>query len=362
MSAGNALAVSTIDSAMGGTIRSGIYVGQPSVTNGYVNLYSSYASFPTAGLFEYGGFGPALELYRPNGTMYSYLRPDQSGPDGGEFYVANGNNLPAFAVDGNYSGGNSFIFMLGASSVYFDLSLTNNSSVQLPSNAIAAPEIYDEPGLASNFSASMVLSPLTTAASDLTTVSITIPAPGYISLSGQVMATVSGSDAAFANRVVAEISETAGISPTSPYRCWYDFLGNPNGLGAIPINCQRVFYKASAGTYTFRLQGNKVYTTPVYTSYPILTAVYYSTSYGSVVTAVSTAEVGDFESATLVGSGEAQPINEAPRIDMYMVDLRELELKVAKSRAETERLGRELAEARLKEQLNAKSVISADKK
>jgi hypothetical protein len=79
-----------------------------------------------------------------------------------------------------------------------------------------------------------------------------------------------------------------------------------------------------------------------------LTATYYPTSYGSVATVVSSAETGEFPSAAAVNV-DADPTDPATLGNgevLYEVDLRDLELKLARANAEAERARRELEEAR----------------
>src|SRR5262249_8026698 len=134
-------------------------------------------------------------------------------------------------------------------------------------------------------------------------------------------------------------------------------------LGAVPIapndyshytqaSVTRTYYEASAGTYTFYFQGtafndgsraNVVFS-------PVLTAAYYPTSYRSVTTIASGAERAAFPDARSISIPANGPI---PAVsDAAVVDLRELELKVARTHAEAEKAQRQLAEARMKQELS----------
>ena len=366
LSASNALSVSTVDSAAGGTITShtkidgNLTLGTPSVTNGQIILNSSTSGFQTGALYEYFGFGAALDLSEENGLFYGGFEPDGNGT-GGFLYANNGNGGPGFYVDGNFSGGWPLISMNGLSSVTFDLSAIADLSVNLPTDAISAPEILDEPGVASNNSF-LGLS-LTGTMQDLITVTIKIPAPGYIWLTGKI-AEVDLCGTIGVNYVFAQIDETAGGGFISPH--WSLFGGQHFPTTACSwesLDCQRVYFKASAGSYTFRLEIMNFGGTGVQTaSFPTLTAVYYPTSYGSVTTVASSTEAGAFESAKLMSSTGTTPASGVVATDMYSVDLRELELKASKLEAEAQKARAAVAEARLKEQLNAKPVTADDKK
>jgi hypothetical protein len=86
----------------------------------------------------------------------------------------------------------------------------------------------------------------------------------------------------------------------------------------------------------------------------MLYAVYYPTAYGSVATLADQSEVGQFESATAVSAQSGiEPEKTGEGAQLYKVDLRELELKAAKARAEAERAERLLIDAQMAKQ-NAK--------
>ena len=93
-----------------------------------------------------------------------------------------------------------------------------------------------------------------------------------------------------------------------------------------------------------------------------LTATYYPTSYGSNVLIVSSSEARQFDNAELVNDAASPASPESGSEQMYKVDVRELELKVAKAEAETQKARTALAEARLKEQMNSKPATAVDKK
>lgn len=368
-SVGYSQSVNTIDSATGGVIvgtlkvdAGSLELGTPLVSNSNMSLFGTISGFSLAAMYNYANLGGGFELRDDAAFLTNALWPDGDGT-GGFSFVSNGFGGTAFSVDGNFGGsGWPYIYMSGLSSMSFDLSSAANNSVILPNDAIASNEILDEPGVASSNSLAFI-SPLTASMQDLTTVTITIPAPGYIWLTGKIREVDLLTPNAL-NLVWAQIDETAGGTFTSPHESMW---GGSILPGADPmwssIHCQRMYFKGSAGSYTFRLEA-MLGAGSASAFYPTLTAIYFPTSYGSVATMVSSQEAAEFESATLAKANEdgTAKVTGATQTDMYKVDLRELELKVAKSRIETERLGRELAEARLKEQLNARPKPIDDKK
>lgn len=363
-SAGYSLSVRTVEGASGGTIIGNVVVtnvltlGTPLSTNGALALNSASTLATTAQLYDYFGSGGALELSEETGTFYGGFEPDGAGT-GGFLYTNNGNFGPAFMVDGNYSGGWPRISMSGVSGVSFDLSTSGNFSVNLPNDAVSALEILDEPGVASSSSFSSLA--LTGTMADLTTVTITIPAPGYIWLTGKIMELDLLSPGA-TNYVWAQIDESAGGSFIVPHASLYG--GVPlagTGPQFSSMHCQRMYFMGSAGSYTFRLEA-MVVAGSASAFDPTLTAMYFPTSYGFVATLVSSAEAGEFESAQLVSATGPAPASGAVATEMYSVDFRELELKVAKTEADAQKARAALAEARMKEQLNSRPAPADEKK
>jgi hypothetical protein len=221
--------------------------------------------------------------------------------------------------------------------------------VQLPDGAIDAHEILDEPGIVSTQSIGGLI--LTTTMQDLETVTITTPAPGFISLAGSSSIQCSGTTGF--NLGYLQIDETAGGSPTPPYDIVYGNTGTvSSGSVYWPVHAQRVYFKA-AGTYTFRLEACMNSSNGIGAaqsgSYPRLTAYFFPTSYGSVVAIASNGDAEEFTSARAVSI--VDPLTHTTQ-SVQQVDLRELELKAAKTRADAETAARKLAEAKLAQRIN----------
>ena len=137
-------------------------------------------------------------------------------------------------------------------------------------------------------------------------------------------------------RAVLESNLVLSVSDKETEDFERDFGLNGNattGFNWFPIFTQRVF-NMSAGIHTFRLEGMKYGGSDagatVYIYDPVLTAIFYPTSYGTVNTYVSSGEAGEFDNVTVervpnrgeVGDGQA----------VYKVDLRELEIKARDAR------------------------------
>lgn len=217
----------------------------------------------------------------------------------------------------------------GTTNCWIDPNTTGNNSVYLPDGAVNDREIFDEPGIAQGISESASLGSGGVCA-DLVTLEITIPSSGYIVLYGKARLVVSASSGAY-----VQIDQTSGgtTNDVSMVSCL-----NPHTDASFTTSlfCHRVYYKITAGTYTYRLEGMSSLASISATGV-VLTAMFIPTSYGSVETMVSSTEAQDFEGAV--------PTQVDGQI-RYKVDLRTLELKAAKAEAEAEKAKRELLEAK----------------
>jgi len=193
-----------------------------------------------------------------------------------------------------------------------------------------------EPGIAANSMATGI-SMVTTGMTDVVTVTMTTPAPGYICLEGRCNAVFSGTTGS--NSVVYQIDETAGGS----YKAPYTYVGADNYFGSggayFSLFTQRTYFKA-AGTYTFRLEGQKLGLGNAKAEVAMLTARYYPTSYGDV-TALAPSP-GDHPEATAVTVENPDGSSST----VYKMDLRYYELEAQKARIRMLEAEKELEAAR----------------
>lgn len=216
---------------------------------------------------------------------------------------------------------------------------TGDESALLPNNAISSPEMLDEPGVARGVNYDFdSLKHMTW--TDVVSVTITTPAPGYIYLTGQCYVEFVTSSAVY------QLAEFQIDEPTAPGDNFGVRVGGQftaAGTYDWPVTLSRVYYKP-AGTYTFRMKGERIYNndTQAWPAWPILNAIYLPTSYGTVASVISSPESGQFESAKAASASDGRTL--------YEVDLRELELKAAKARAASQKAELELLEAQMHEQ------------
>jgi hypothetical protein len=162
-----------------------------------------------------------------------------------------------------------------------------DNSVNLPGDAIASPEILDEPGLSADLTAGP--STLTQGAAGMESVSsttITIPADGYIIVRGY--ATLESSGTSKRNQVYLQVDDAPGGDLEEPY---YTQAGSgdhdtPSSEHYFSLSTERIFYR-TAGTYTFYLEGkahplNGSGSLTTLRS-PVITAIFIPTAYGSLI-------------------------------------------------------------------------------
>lgn len=315
------------------------------------------SSFP--GGSYYGDGGGYLHLLGDAGGWNFDLEPRFAAGGGAYMYVggANGSYMQ-WTGDGGGGGGGSLDIGGSGSASYFRTSEGGDAAVQLPPDAVSAAEILDEPGIAQNHYYGSVYfytgTPSVTV--DILSVSITIPAPGYIVLTADAQFGLFTAGA-YAG---AQITNVSGAAEDYSH---YFFVGGASvssgtvTAGYVPVSIHRTYYESAAGTYTFYFQGwNGYNATAAYAWDPTLTALYTPTSYGSVVTSATAAELPQFERATATSSAGNGP--DQPAVSGSLVDLRELELKVARQQAALEATRRQLIEAQLVQQ-NAKAAKPA---
>ncbi len=359
VSVGYANRVSTVDGATGGTITGDVtlnstltadnVVAGDATTAGTIRMTNGNG---TNGMDALGTVsGGSVYLYDEAGNYTHWIYP-YGGPGEGSMILLGEPTLSyGIGLHGDPFGtDNPLVLLFGVSnSTVFDMSATGDATVSLPGSAVSSPEILDEPGVAANNNGSIIA--LGATMIDLLTVTITIPAPGYVVVNGKCYVRTGG--AATFNYAYVQIDQTAGGGAVFPYYALAGSSGLPNASDYFwPMYVTRTYYFGVAGTYTFRMEGETVNGGGGASAASwdhIMTATYYPTAYGGVVTAVAADQAGQFEQATPVPSRETPGMTKVASTEqMYQVDLRELELKVAKTRAEAEKAQRELLQAQMK--------------
>lgn len=341
--------IATLDGADGGTVNSDLVVKNSihlgmgsSLGDGRVYVYQAGTATPVLKATSLNDQGGHLQIIDENNSLLAELSPDLNN-EGAYFYVKGGTTNEYFMVDGNDNGtGDPLVSIVGSgSSTVIQTNFSGDASVQLPTDAIHSDEMLNEPGIASEqTTAQTTLN--SSAMSSLQTVTITTPADGYVLVQGKCyMKTFGTSDP---NYCSFQIDKTAGGGNVFPYVTRAGNRAEPTGGdNYYPIFTSRV-YQESAGTHTYIFEARKdqaVGSATVYNT--IVTAMYFPTSYGPVM--AMSADPGELPGATPV---EVQ-VGEEPEDyeTMYELDLRVLELKAARLRAEALKAERDLMAARI---------------
>jgi len=298
----------------------------------------------------YGDGGGYLHLLDDTDGNINFDLEPRFVADGGAYMYVRGGGNSGMTWNGTGSGGAGTLMLDGPGATsYFHTGYAGNDAVVLPTDAISSAEILDEPGIAQSHNNGGVdfYSGTSAATVDVLSVSLTIPAAGYIVL------TADAQFGLFSESAVAGTQITA-VSGSPADWSHYFYVGGPGASsgtvspGYVPVSIHRTYYEAAAGTYTFYFQAwNDYNATWAYAWSPTFTALYVPTSYGSVATA-ATADLPRFESGTPTASAGNGPGK--PAVSGALVDLRELELRATRERLQAEQAERQLIEARLARQ------------
>lgn len=163
-----------------------------------------------------------------------------------------------------------------------------DGSINLPISSIAAPELLDEPGLASaRTAAAITLTQFSPAFSGLIATTITTPAPGFIVVRGGGNVETTGTSKR--NQAYLQIAQTVGSTVVDASAA---LAGNgdhdgPSAIDYFSVSTERIF-QLPAGTHTLWLeaQAHPLNATAAVTRVvnPYVTALFFPTSYGAVST------------------------------------------------------------------------------
>jgi hypothetical protein len=303
-------------------------VGSPATT-GRVDVYMSPASVPVAQLVNYLGSGGQLQLNDEGGRPTVIAEPDASAGGGGYVIAYRDSSFdPGLQVDGNYSGTHDpRVSITGAArSVTFSMNASGDASVALPGDAISAPEVLDEPGVASNNFDGFI--DIGTAAVSVLSCTITPPAAGYVvAMAGTTVVPhhVTGSSSGgfgalntFPTGIVTSVAVDAFIA-----------AGAPSGDYYLPFQTTRTFPVSAGAPVTIYLNFAQLGLTDSWIRNPYMTLLFVPTAYGTT---------------TLAGAADDHPAGDTPSAPPDAAQLsEERQTSIAANEA---RIERELAEMR----------------
>ena len=233
------------------------------------------------------------------------------------------------SVDGASGGSISGNLVVTGSqeTVILDLDASGDESVTLPENAVSSPEITDEPGIAQGQHAHDVTVTGFSTMQVVVSCTLDIPAPGYIVLQAMAQVRFKADDddehgANYLDYAIVEGEETEADEEHT-YRAGFGSSHNAQNTW-LAISAQRTYRKLDAGQYVFKLiavdacsSGNKSLWNP------IITAVYFPTAYGPVMTTISSSEVPHYKTVT-VETVQGDNVNSpGPSGTVTTVDLRD---------------------------------------
>lgn len=317
-----ALSVGSIDSAGAGAI--------------FGNL--SINSFGSDYVRSNGGFNSLSTI---NGSAVEATR--LWGPSFGEFDAFDNSGTQRVGLGAGFTGF-PFLNLTGSvQSISLSPDVGGDASVSLPADAISSQEMLNEPGITQN-AANQTLGAAPGTFENITSVTITTPASGYIVITGDGEAGV-GAPAATSAVVRLGIA-TASASPPVNGNYFVGCSTTANGATEYYQYSTSMVDQQPAGTYTYYMvatRTNAAATASMYRCH--FRAMYIPTSYGAVLTPVPPSLAHDFsEPKSFIDSKTGA--NEA------LVDLRELEVKAARAKAAADAAELALVKARQKQNID----------
>lgn len=287
--------------------------------------------------------GPAgvnqLQGFDAAGTQLQWrLGNDDFGDPNGELVLAN-NGSPVIELDGSDTGsGNPFFTMFGLSSsfgVYLDVTGTN--SVTLPGNAISAPEIADEPGVAANRSDVIVSLDSTIGYQTVLARTINAPTAGYVVAIASGYASVNHSSGtpssaffglSLSSSSVPSAQDVDLVLPAPLPSGLYSFPLATNEVFAVPAGATTVYFLMDRGTATGGVTGIADHK---------LSLIFIPTAYGSLTDGGARMPPGTPDHALIAPAWSDDDI-QAERYQSWQADQARLRTELADMQRQLEEL------------------------
>lgn len=312
----------------------GVFEFGSSVSDGVAEFHASGGASPSIELYsDWFANGGSVELYEEDGARYGFLEPDIQGT-GGYFMIYDGDG-DGFYVDGNNGFGDAYVGIVGSGSwSSFNTEVAGNGAVALPTDAVSAYEILDEPGVAGASDNSLIT--LSGPVETLLSRTITVPADGYVLVAASAEIEI-GHGASFSGASFG-VSNSSSSFPTGGAIYHRVPAGATVGTWMPGVSVQWLF-PVSAGTNTFYFLADLVGGTWRVVDRN-LTLAYFPTAYGTVSRTVAappenpeqrTAEPGYVltEADIAAERAESEAANDA-RIER---ELAEMEARIEEIRA-----------------------------
>ncbi len=315
-----------------------IGIGTPSLT-GELRLYRSGVATHMADVYT-GTTGGHLRAFDEAGNWIARMGADVD-PTGGCLYIRRNTSSYGFYVEGSWAGAEEpGVGIVGSTrSAMFRMDQSGNASVVLPTDAISASEMLDEPGVASATEGISYIT-LDGTVQTLLSRSITVPAAGYVLVIGTVQPIIihTNGTSSFAQFGVSD--DPAALPDNQDVTV---FIGSavPTAQYDLPVTPHGLFEVASAGTHTFYLLGYE--NSGDFDAYDMqLTLIYFATASGTVQPTVATTLAVPDEQAPRRPALSPQEI-EAERREAEAFHRARIERELADMQARLDALRQELA-------------------
>ena len=334
-----AFRVGTVDDAEGGTIHGELQLGSATGT-GHLSLYQIETATPVLELGNKEDEGGVMTALDENGeeVVWVGVDPASYGTSGAVKIEGQGSyGSGQLLLDGSFGeSGCPYIYISGqeaTSVLYSDLS--GDGSVLLPSNAISAHEILNEPGV--GFRADDIAYTIGSSWTSFRGRTITTPTSGYVIAIATFVISVSHT---YGTSDVADFAISTDVADI-PDGAAAQFNWNtnlPGGLSFIPMTISNVF-QVSAGSFSAYAVGRQVNGT-VSVRDSRLTLLFVPTAYGDVNDLSSAASPRDGAISSCLSQAEI----DQERADAEAFDRARLERELAEARAMLENIERRIAE------------------
>ncbi len=281
-----------------------------SANSGRLELMGSGNTNPLASLGTFLAAGGQVRVNDEAGSAIVRAEADVAGT-GGYFTVAGGNAGTSMYVDGSATSGEPAMRLNGTSrDVLFDMGQVGTASVQLPSSAVEATEMLNEPGVAASNASSFIQ--LTGGVSVIASRTITCPDDGYVVAIGGSYLSFDHINGQFSRVImgVSDVNSSFGVTYTKAE--W--FPSNPTCSYMMPASHTAIF-PVTAGAHTYYLLGQEV-NVQGQIGAPSLTLMYFPTAYGTVTsTKMAAASAKPAEGSPMTVGDVADEQREAASFD-----------------------------------------------
>ena len=285
--------------------------------------------------------GGGVTTYDEGANWTTRSDADGSGT-GGMFYVRRNETNNGFYVEGNWSGTEEpGVGITGSSrSALFRMDLTDNLSVQLPTNSIAAGEVLDEPGVASVASNAAFV--FAGGVENVVSRSITAPVAGYVLVVATAQLSADHADGVVSQLMIG-VSDAAGVFPTNQDVLLEISSNWPTGYFYQASTVHGLF-EVTAGAHTFYLVGREY--SGAWTANDVqFSLMFFPTMYGTVEPTLVAGDAPDDASAPQRGALTASEIA-SERAQSEADNSARIERELSEMRERLERLEAELAAER----------------